>query len=374
VGSFSENLNWWSFGKSVRETETLALPPASAAPHGPTNLEAVLNEIAQSAEPALPKQLLVLTDADVDIRDPDALSGALHHKNIHLHVLAIEEGTGLSVLRKIVDATGGTLVEQLDPARWADSVAELMRSASPNLLHREPMVIAFVGPLAQLPGLTAPIWNRTWLKESAVELARNSTDPEHPPAAAMWQFGEGKVIATSFDAGPGVIAPLVKLIARRPRDPRFAVRWETGAKLRVVVDAVDEGAFLNGLHLTASVIEANAGPGSAEISTLPQIGPGRYELEITAPRSTIFASIRDGDRTLDRVAIAGRYAPEFDAIGNDHAAMESLARRTGGSVIAPDRTTPIDFAWPHRAFPLMPELATLGAIFIAVGLGYWRMK
>ncbi len=190
----------------------------------------------------------------------------------------------------------------------------------------------------------------------------------------MWQFGTGKVVATSFDAGPDVIGPLMKLVARSPRDPRFAINWETGSELRVTIDAADRDAFLNGLHLSLSLIDANAGSAAPVVTALRQIGPGSYELKTPAPRSTVFASIRDGDRTLDRVAIAGRYAPEFDAIGNDHSAMETLARRTGGGVIDPGQTRPITFAWPRRALPLMPALAALGAIFIAIGLGYWRLK
>ncbi len=192
VGSFAEKLDWWSFGKSVRETQTLNLPPLGSNPHGPTNLEPILDTLAEGAEPALPKQLLVLTDADVDIRDPGGLSDALRRKNIHLHVLAIEEGTGLAVLQKIVDATGGTLVEQLDPHLWATSVSELMRSVSPNLLHREPMEITFLGPLAGQPNHRAPLWNRTWLKESAEVLARTQLIPSTLRRRRCGNSGRGK--------------------------------------------------------------------------------------------------------------------------------------------------------------------------------------
>ena len=35
-------------------------------------------------------------------------------------------------------------------------------------------------------------------------------------------------------------------------------------------------------------------------------------------------------RVLDRFAVAGRYAPEFDAVGNDHERMRELAARSTG--------------------------------------------
>jgi hypothetical protein len=106
---------------------------------------------------------------------------------------------------------------------------------------------------------------------------------------------------------------------------------------------------------------------------LPQTGPGHYELDLPAPRTPAFAAIRVEGRLIDRIAVAGRYAPEFDAIGNDHAAMEELAHRTGGQVIAPRQTWPIDFRWPAKVMPISSILAVLGAAFIAVGLGWWKM-
>ena len=44
----------------------MSLPPADAGPHGPTNLEETLLDIAQNSEGDLPKQLLLLTDADAE--------------------------------------------------------------------------------------------------------------------------------------------------------------------------------------------------------------------------------------------------------------------------------------------------------------------
>ena len=52
---------------------------------------------------------------------------------------------------------------------------------------------------------------------------------------------------------------------------------------------------------------------------------------------------------MDRIAVAGRYAPEFDAIGNDRSAMNQLARRTGGAVIDPAQTSPSSFIGPLGA-------------------------
>jgi hypothetical protein len=107
---------------------------------------------------------------------------------------------------------------------------------------------------------------------------------------------------------------------------------------------------------------------------IPQTGPGRYELEVPAPRSPGVASVRAEGQVIGRVALAGRYAPEFDAVGNDHAAMQELARRTGGQLIPASRAAPLDIRWPRQSFPLSSLLAAAGAALIAFGLGWWRLR
>ncbi len=374
VGSFAESLDWWSTGKSVRRTVGLSLPPPNVGPHGPTNLEHVLSDIAESADAGLPRQLLVLTDANVQIDDPAKLAARIRSKNIHLHVLAIEEGTGLAALKTIVDATRGSLQRQLDPQRWAASVSELMRPTAPNLLQQNPMPVEFLGRLAGAAAVQVAPWNRTWLKQSAELLARHADDPAHPPAIATWRVGNGEVAAAAFDAGPDEIGALVKLIARPPHDPRYRVSWETGPHVRVTVEAFDGRTYLNEQHITLALESEGSGSAApSDVRPVPQTGPGRYELSLPAPRTASLAVVRAGDRIIDRIAIAGRYAPEFDAIGNDRSALRELARRTGGQLIEPGQTTPLQFTWPTRTLSAVPLLATLGAVFVALGLGYWRM-
>jgi hypothetical protein len=76
---------------------------------------------------------------------------------------------------------------------------------------------------------------------------------------------------------------------------------------------------------------------------------------------------------LSQTAVAGRHPPEFEAIGNDHAAMHELARRTGGEVIDVRQTKPIAFHWPRRDVPLLPWLTAGGAAAFALALVFWRV-
>lgn len=364
VGSFAETLHWWVEGKPAREAATTPLPPADAYPHGPTNLQPALESIARSTDGKMPVQLLVLSDLDTQVTDAPRLSELLNSRNVHLHLLAIGEGTALPILRQVAVATGGSVLTQLDPSRWAEATRELARAAGPKLRRQDSILVSFQGPAATIAPQTVDRWNRVWIKPRTEGLASASLEGQTVPMAAEWNSGEGRVVAAAFAPDPGGIDALVKLAARPPRDPRFRVSWETGAQVRVSIDAIDGGQYVN-----RQTLMLNLGAASQPI---PQTGPGRYELEIDAPRASTIATVRVAGRVLERIAIAGRYAPEFDSIGNDYSAMRELALRSGGAVIPPDQSKAIDVHWPVREVQLTSEVAIGGAFCVAMGLIAWR--
>ena len=102
--------------------------------------------------------------------------------------------------------------------------------------------------------------------------------------------------------------------------------------------------------------------------------PGRYELELpAAPLRPELATLRDGERVIERFAIAGRYAGlEFDAVGTDRENLNRLASQTGGRVIEANETRPIDFRWPRREVSLTAWLAAGGAVLILASMLWWR--
>lgn len=374
LGSFAEKLSWWVQARPLEQIASAPLPPPGSYPHGPTNLQPALESIARSTDGKMPVQLLVLSDFDTQISDPARLAATLRSKNIRLHLLAIGEGTALPALRGVSAQTGGIAMTQLDPARWAASVRELARAAAPKRTGREPLTIHFADDASSLkPQLTSE-WNRVWVKDSAVKLADARHASDMLPMAARWNVGEGQALAAAFDPPADQVGRLADLVARPPHDPRFRVSWETAGHLRVVVDAQQNGEFLNDQQLTLELSEPSAKPGRGRLSPVPQTAPGRYELTLPAARSPGLATVRALGRVIGRIAVAGRYAPEFEAVGNDHAAMDELARRSGGQVVAPEQTTPLDIHWPPHPTPLTSPLAMAAGLLIALGLIWWRMS
>jgi hypothetical protein len=372
VGSFAAELTWWSSGKSARETAALTLLPPGVSPSGPTNLAAALDRIARESAGGLASELLVVSDADTTIDRPDELVRRLKEKKIRLHVLAIGDGSGLKTLQDMTSATGGTLRRQLDPAKWATEVRKLLGSAWPKRLIEMPTNVRFINDLAALPPRPVLPWNRIWLKKSASPLAQTDYAAEQIPLCARWTVGNGEVVACGFAPTPAEIGAIAKLIAKPPRDPRFAITWNAGPNLKVRIDASQAGQYLNGLALKLDLSEDES-PTAAQIHAIPQTAAGRYELSLPAPRRRTFASIRQANSLIDRIAVAARYAPEFDAIGNNYDALRTLTQRTGGKVIDRSWTKPIDFPFPRRELALAPWLGFFGAVVMALGLARWRV-
>jgi hypothetical protein len=129
---------------------------------------------------------------------------------------------------------------------------------------------------------------------------------------------------------------------------------------------------MNGLILSLSLRDETDPTSSAASTKIPQTAPGKYELSIPAARSASIATIRLDDQILDRFAVAGRYAPEFDAIGNDRDAMRKLAQRTGGAVIEPSQASPIEVIAAKKPVNLTTLLALVGAVCVASGLIGWK--
>ncbi len=343
-------------------------------PGGPTELQAALREVSASIDPSLPTQILLLTDANADLPDAAALAAELRRKKARLHLLLIGEGDapGAALLRRIVTDTGGTAAEQVDPRRWADAARKLMRAASAEPLVRDPLDVSFLADLRALPPRRVPTWNRTWLKAGDVALAAGTRAGERVSVAAR-RAGDVRVAAAAFRPNEAELAAVVRLVARPPRDPRYRVTWRTGATYGVAVDATDDaGRYLNGLRLSLSQFNDMGEPRGPEV-VLTQTGPGRYEWSGEPPSQPLVAILKADGNEIDRAAVAGRYPPEFDAIGNDRRGMRDLAAHTGGAVVEPSHRGPLDLPRRTRDVPLASPLATTAAALLAIALILWRL-
>jgi hypothetical protein len=365
VGSFARNLRWWSQSRLASATAKLKLPPTDVTPSGPTNLEPALESIATQITSTNPTEVIVISDADTSIANPDRLAEVLTAKHARLHLLVTARGTGETV-RAIAVKTGGQVLEQPDSKLWAGSSRQLARTGSAQPINRSDVTANYIRDLG-LSNKNINLWNRTWLKTDATLLASARVGEAAIPMAAWWRVGAGQVIAVAFSPTAEEIETFTRRIQQQPRDPRFTLTVNSGPKFTVTLHAVDGQNYLNGLDVELTL-------GNQFPATMPQTAPGRYEISLGASRQPTFGSIRVGETIVERFAVAGRYPPEFDQTGNDREAMRRLAGLTGGAVIEPDSRGPIEFVRPRRLFNLTGILAGLGAFAIASGLLVWRNR
>lgn len=362
IGGFAESIAWWSTGQSARQTAALPLPPSTALPGGPTNLEAAIRQVIGTSSD-LPTELLVLSDAETELSDPDALAAAMLARKCRLHLLALSRGKAFASLQGIAKRTGGSLIEQEDARQWQAAARSLLQAARPSQLERDPVEAKFEMELASLGVRKVETWNRTWQRPRTWRIAVAGESP----LGARWQVGAGQVAALAWRAGADDAEQVARMISVPPRDPRFVVKWSLGSGLEITVDAIDQGAFMNGESLSLELFNAAKGRLESGAIAVPQVAPGRYALALPIGSAPLIASVRRADRVLARCAIAGRYAAEFEQVGNDLTNLRDLASRSGGMLIE-NGARSLAFPTITQDVALAPWFAAMAAAAIGAGL------
>lgn len=373
VGSFARDIRWWSQNRTAGEVAKSTIPPFTIAPQGPTNLQAVLAGIAQQHQDGSNSELIVITDGDAQIDDPESLAGALRESHVRLNLLLTAKPTDNAILR-IAALTAGSATTQIDPQLWAAQGEALAKSRLPNRLERGSAAAQFKNDLASLSTRNLDQWNRTWIKADATELASIEQPGTRLAVGASWRVGLGRVSAFAFTPSRDELTSLMEKIRQPPQDPRFRVNIVSGQQLNISVDAIDGQQYLNDQKLAASLFDAGNTNGRAIEKPIPQIAPGRYAIDISSPRVASLGVVRLDQQVIERFSVAGRYAPEFEKIGNNYPAMNEMAQRFGGVIISPRQVTPIDFHWPPRSVSLVSLCSIGGAALIGLGLLLCRGK
>lgn len=328
-----------------------------ALPSGPTGLEMALLSIAKRSS-SNPVRLLLVSDADATIADPDTLAKTLSDSAIRLFVLATMDLPNAAPLKNIAEKSGGTAVSESDPSRWSDAIESLLSGArGDDLTHRVSPVTTH-GAIASVPIVQADV-HEAFIRSESQILA---TAPDGKPVIAIWRVGLGYVASIAARIDPATLASIANLIKQSPTDPRITADWRVGDE-SVVVTAANQTP-LNGLQF--SLVRDGV------VSALKQVAPGRYTADL--PRSTApsVGVIALDSRVVSRQAIPSRYPREFDEIGNDLASLESLAKRTGGRLIEAGDTAPIDFARATELKSLRPLLSAIGLGLIVIAIVFIR--
>ncbi len=369
MGNFAQSIRWWTTNQPIADIVPGALPPADVQPGGPTNLQAALQQVITQAPSEQTTQLMLITDGEAPLASTSQLIADMRRKKIRLSILAIGSGEAIPALRAIASATGGMTRTELDASQWASAARNLARAGVPSHLVHEDIEVRFEKGAASLASLKVPAWNRTWAKANATPWASGGDANDALVLGTHWRVGAGQVTAFGFSPDEVLANELAGLVRTPARDPRLKVEWTIGSTVGVSVRGIANGRFVNGLALSLDLQAMADAPSDGRPTgmALKQTAPGEYDVRFDAPERDTLATVRLGHATVDRRVIPARYPREYDRIGNDHAAMSTLAGQTGGRVIGVREISPLDPPLRHHRIGLDAWLAALGALSLAGG-------
>lgn len=362
AAGFSDQIDWWFRAERPQRAQTAGLAPPGLRPRGATNLLAVLEAISTTAD-ELPRAVLIITDGEVPAT-PEQIQrviDALRRARVQVHALLIGQHDAPAV-RQLVEAGGGHWRRSADPADWERLASQVLRQAGGDLFINANFRIDLANP-----PIVGQRINRTFLRQGATALASADTADGPMPLAARWSAGLGQVLAIAADAMPESLASLAGRLTVDARPPglRLTLDYDTQWIIRLQQLDADEALRPRAGRLALD----SAAPIDMELSA-----PGVYQARIESRPEPAAGVITLDNQLAARFVLPGRYAPEFDRLGNDHDAMRRLAEQTGGSVITPAQQSPVRLAGIATPAPLRPWLIAAGALLIAAALVLWRFS
>ena len=359
VVSFDTDGTWIAELQPVLDRLGLQRRVGTLRAGGGTDILAGLRLVAQaiSEEPSQRKHIILLTDGGAKEDGLVALSEELNSgPGVTTSVISI--GEGANFLQEMAEVGGGNYheVRQITNIPTIFTMETVL--ASRSYLVEEPFLALQVAPspvLSGIEGLPRLLGYVAGTPKQTARVILTGPGPWHDPLLATWQYGLGRALAFTSDAG----ARWTSDWAGWEGFPRFwgqALRWTMtagrrdqlearvqaeGEQARLIVDARDDaGDFLNGLRLQARLVSLQQESGEL---TLQQAAPGRYEALFTpAAEGAWFLHIQ-GEGLVDGVTQAFAqtagwvrgYSAEYDSgadgtRGADRALLRDIAATTGG--------------------------------------------
>jgi Ca-activated chloride channel family protein len=358
-------------------------------PGGPTAITPALERAAarlRSLPSETRKHVLLLSDGRTSSADATRAQALVRNAGFELTAVALGGDTDQGLLSSLAEATGGR-------AYFPEDIREL-----PSVLAREASRVAGGGIVAEsfvpqttphpiLSGLTLQPLPRlggyvaTSLKSGAVAPVRSHL---YDPILGLWNVGLGRAGVYTADLHaswsralvtspqyPQLLRQTIRWLSRRTVDSNLYahVSQASDGRLRIDIDATDGGDAPRADLNVRAVISSPAG-NQLQVP-IPESEPGRYQTFVpaNAPGAylmTISADDRAG--TFSATTLRGVYVSaerEYQRADVDRAALEALAKDTGGRVLAPGQSA-FDAARPRR-YRDMQGAFVLAALFLFMG-------
>jgi uncharacterized membrane protein len=358
VVSFDTDGYWIAEIQPVLDRFSLQRLVATLRASGGTDILAGMNLVAEAVtnDPSDRKHIILLTDGGASPRNLVELARQLREEqDVTTSVIAIGAGPS-DFLAEMAEAGGGNyhavdVIENIPAIFTLETVL-----ATRSYIIEQPFVPTITASSPIIEGITSapPLlgYVATTPRQTAQVVLRGP-EPYNDPLLATWQYGLGRAAAFTSDAAARWAVNWVTQ-ADYARFWSQAVRWtitegasgqlETrvqfeGRQAVVTVDARDgAGGFLNGLALTAAVVDPAL---NARSIPLRQVAPGRYEgVFVPSETGAYFVGV-SGTGISDGVPIevsqttgwVQGYSAEYATAGSgaDLNLLAEIAALTGGA-------------------------------------------
>ncbi len=302
------------------------------------------------------KHVVLLTDGKAHQGTFESLSRAMRQHNITVTSIAIGEDAERDLLESIARVGGGRFYAVDDPrnlprvltqeTELAGDFAIVEREFQPRLVGSSPVLD---GPL---DGLEFPLlagFVRTRAKPTAeIVLASDSNDP----VLAHWQFGRGRAMAWTSDAGadwarawaewPGFtdfVRQAANWVMPPPGDDGSGLFVSTtveAGRALIEIDSVDaNGRFRNQLRTRLEIVDP---VGARHPLVAEQVAPGRYAARSPELPPGVYELRVEQHDNADQVAAASSgfvipAAAEVRRNRADTALLRRIASLTGGAEV-----------------------------------------
>ena len=308
---------------------------------------------ALTASDASQKHMIIISDGDPSPPPPPVLRG-LQANQISVSTIAIypHEGIGgTDVLRMIATATGGRFYHPQDPRLLPSIFIKEAKTLKRSMIDNKTFVpqVDFPSPILKGLGAFPPLHGLvlTSLKPRANLALRVPSEEDVDPVLAVWRYGVGKAAAFTSDlttnwGADWVKSPLYEPFVNQLITDIVRATEEGRLRLQTYAEGSTGVIVVEDYHPEASFLEVAAqvsGPHDKSVSApLRQVGPRRYQGEFPVWGNGHYHIMVSGvgtgrnERALGRFVVP--YSPEYLRFRSNPIALEQIARRTGGRMLA----------------------------------------
>ncbi len=269
----------------------------------------------------------------------DELAKLAKDIGITTSTIAIGDGADFARLESIAISGGGRYYEALDVSTLPRIFTDEALTATRSLLREgsfSPKINKH--PLISISGNAPAIdaYIATTIKASAETLI-SAKDGEALLAVTRQGLGRSAALTTDLNsyAGnfakwqelSGIIGTVVRWLEANPAQYKANVTNE-GTQLKVTVDAVKDGEYINGKNLELRY--------AGQKIVLEQIAPGRYQGYIASSQSASSLIISDGNDVVAKTLIDNT-GNEFET-ANGKALLAEISELSGGEIITDLKT------------------------------------